>query len=141
MPAALVDLDYWLEVELSTQFQDAVAVDGGNLTEVAVMVARIYAAPLRMVEEVERLEAQLDVRTLAACERDVLRQGEVEVDQARSDHGILAGGAEALGCATSPRSDWIGERGERAIYPGSLSMGIADLPYQVCTVAGAAAQA
>ncbi len=42
-----------LEVELSTQFEDAVAVDGGNLTEVAVMVVRVNAAPLRVVERVE----------------------------------------------------------------------------------------
>ena len=107
MPAALVDLGYWLEVELSTQFQDAVAIDRGNLTEVTGRGIGANTAPLRVVEGVEGLEPQLDVRTFVARELDVLAQGEVEVNQARAYHGILAGIAKALICATVPRRGWI----------------------------------
>jgi hypothetical protein len=79
-----------LEVELARKLQLPGIACAGDLTRTARVTARergpgcrrrqtdIYICPLRVVEDVERLEPQL--KTGVFCEVEVLEQGHVEVE-------------------------------------------------------------
>src|SRR5579862_2686152 len=101
------------------------------------MVVGVEAAKLRLIECVERFEAQFNARAVITTrERDVLGQAQVEVVQARANYVVLARSTEALVGSTEPRSNWIGiDTGSCAVEPSQLSLRIADLPNQVWTVA------
>src|SRR5713101_9380367 len=56
---------------------------------------RVGVSPVRMIQEVERLETQLDV--LGCTDMELLGRGEVPVDDAGTNHFAAARAAECAG--------------------------------------------
>src|SRR6202011_2044439 len=94
-----------LEDELSAQFEHAWILRAGDLAEgvaaapggaegaILRCIAHVQVVRFGVVEGVERLEAEFEVRPLSNGKRLVERGG--EVDTARTDDRVLAGVAEA----------------------------------------------
>src|SRR5205814_8639175 len=96
--------------------------------------AYIQVVGLEVVEGVERLEAELDVRPLGHGKRLVKRSR--EVDTARSDDRILASAAEALVRSAEPHRDRRCECGRIEPLASLLEIvGLLDLVGTICVSA------
>jgi hypothetical protein len=112
-----------LKVELARELQLAGIACAGDLSRAARVAAGergpgcrrrqadVYICPLRMVEDVERLEPQLKPGVF--CEVEVLEQGHVEVENSRAINRI------AMKVAKAARS-WLRE-GSGVVPHGILS--------------------
>src|SRR5271168_2527069 len=78
-----------LEVVLQRELDDACIRRSADLTVQRAGENGVGVGEIDVVEEVEELGAELEVRLLPG--RDVLEVGEVGVDQPRSDQGVPAG--------------------------------------------------
>ena len=78
-----------------------------------------------MIEGIERLEPQLQSGSvLARREVDIFEQGEIEIEQSRSNNRVLPRIAETIVQTAIPRNNGICER--TFVEPGVHRVGIAD---------------
>jgi len=74
-----------LENELAAKLHRARTVVVGDRSEVPVVGARIDTLEVHMVEGIEGLKSEFDSRSFVSGDWDALEQGEIPVEDSRSD--------------------------------------------------------
>ena len=78
-----------LEEELAAELQYARIVRAGDLSELRVGETRIDVLKFGVVEGIEGLETDFEVRSFMRGQRDALKQGDVPVEEPWADDRIL----------------------------------------------------
>ena len=121
-----------LEEEFPAELHHAWIVGAGDLSELRVGETGIDVLKFGVVEGIEGLEADFNVRPFVRAKWNALEQRDIPVEEPGTDDGIFAGTSEALVYASLPWRQWSRKRA--GIEPLQLRFGTTRRADEVGTV-------